>query len=137
MKRTIAAFVACTLINTGHAGDIMQININGTNYAVKTERNDTTADIMDNLPMELNMAQYAGHEYFSTLPFVPRETATQTSELLPGHVYWWGAGNAFVINYAPSNIAPYHSVHIGEITDVAAMDELRRGGTHVKIIVSK
>ena len=136
-RSMFAALGAFALINAAVAGDNMKIQINGTDYVVQTEDNETVTDIVAHLPMSMELVRYAGHEYYVTLPFTPREAAAQTSKLGVGHVYYWGGGNAFVINFAEYDIAPYHSVHIGKIVDAAAVDVLGNASGKVAITVTK
>ena len=136
-RLVFAAPVACAIIGSAFAGENMKIQINGTDYVVQTEDNETVADIVAHLPLSMELVRYAGHEYYATLPFTPRESAAQTSKLGVGHVYYWGGGNAFVINFAEYDIAPYHSVHIGRIVDAGAADVLKNASGKVTVTVIK
>ena len=132
-----ASLVAGAPIGTTFAGDNMKIQINDKIYNVQTEDNDTVADIVAALPLTMDFTRYAGHEYFSDLTFRPRAGGVQTSELMAGHLYYWGGGNAFVINFADYDIAPYHSVHLGRILDADAVEVLRNAPDKVSIKVLK
>jgi len=137
MKRLMATMSACVIINSAFAEEYMKIQINGTDYIVQTDDNETVSDIIANAPVSLDLVRYANHEYTSTLSFTPRDSSTHTSHLLPGHVYWWGMGNAFVINFADSDIAPYKSVHIGQIADTAVIDVLQTADDKISIKIIK
>ena len=137
MKKIFMAVVASAIINSVFAGENMKIQINGTEYSVQTDDNETVADIMANAPVVLDLSRYAGHEYTATLPFSPRDSAEHTSHLLPGHVYWWGMGNSFVINFTDYDIAPYKNVHIGRITDATVTDVLQNAGGTLSIKLIK
>ena len=137
IKEIFMAAAACAIIKPAFAGEIMKIQINGTEYLVQTDDNETVGDIMANAPVVLDLSRYAGHEYTAALPFSPRDSGTHTSHLLPGHVYWWGMGNSFVINFADYDIAPYKNVHIGRITDATVTDVLQNAGDTISIKVIK
>ncbi|MDD3220113.1 MAG: cyclophilin-like fold protein [Lachnospiraceae bacterium] len=83
------------------------------------------------------MTRYAGHEYYSELPFTPEFASETTSEILAGHVYYWDGWNAFVINYIDSDISPYNVVHIGEIADASISDYLTGADETIHIQVSE
>ena len=136
-KAMIAALCACAFVGSATAGESMKLQINGSDYIVQTEDNETVADIVAHLPLSLELVRYAGHEYYATLPFTPRESATQTSKLGAGYIYYWGGGNAFVVNFVDYDIAPYHSVPIGRITDMSAVDVLRHSENNVPVMVVK
>ena len=136
-KPIFALLVGCALANSVFAGENMKIQIDGSDYIVQTEDNETVADIVAQLPLSLELVRYAGHEYYATLPFTPRESANQTSKLGAGYLYYWGGGNAFVVNFADYDIAPYHSVLIGRITDVSAVDILRNAANNVPVMIVK
>lgn len=105
----------------------MKIVINDKVYEIDLDLNTTTADILTHLPFEMEMAEYAGHEFYGTLPFTPANDRKQTSHLLAGHVYYWDGGNSFVINYKECDITPFKSVHIGEFNDKSIIEALKAG----------
>ena len=131
--------IALTLLinTTAYAGEIMQININGKDYVAQMDDNATAADIMAMLPATVDMTKFAGHEYYGTLPRAVRTDAPHTSKLQAGHLYYWDGGDTFVINYADYDISPYSSIHIGEITEPAAMEFLRGAGNKITITLKK
>ena len=59
----------------------MNIVMDGTVYEVKLDDNKTTRDIVENMPLELSMVRYAGHEYYSELPFTPEFDSNRTSNI--------------------------------------------------------
>ena len=137
MKYLVTMVAAWAIINSAFAGEDMKIQINGTEYIVQTDDNETVTDILTQVPFSLELSRYAGHEYTAALPFTPRNSATNTSRLLPGHVYWWAMGNSFVINFTDYDIAPYKNVHIGRITDAAVIDMLQDAGDTISVKVIK
>lgn len=137
MKYLVTMGAVWAIINSAYAGESMKIQINGTEYVVQTDDNETVADIVANAPVALELSRYAGHEYTATLPFAPRDSATHTSRLMSGHVYWWAMGNSFVINFADYDIAPYKNVHIGHITDTSVVDLLQNAGGTISIRIIK
>lgn len=104
-------------------------------YAVKLDDNKTTRDIIQNMPLNLSMVRYAGHEYYSKLSFVPELADTRTSYIQAGHVYYWDGWNALVINYEDYDISPYQVVHIGEILDTGVSLYLRQAADAISISV--
>ena len=78
----------------------MNIVIDGTSYAAAFDDNDTARDIAALAPIDMTMTRFDGHEYYADMPQRPRTSgAAQTSHLDAGHLYYWAAGNAFVINF--------------------------------------
>lgn len=93
------------------------INLDGKNYAAELEDNVTVRDILEGLPLSLDIQRYAGHEYYAELPFRPEFAAERTSHIKAGHLYYWDGWNAFVINYEEYDITPYKVVHLGKINN--------------------
>ena len=102
---------------SGKEGDeqSMKILFNGTEYDVVLEKNVTSDEIVEKLPLSLTLVRYAGHKYYSELPFTPAFSDETTSNIKAGHIYYWDGWNAFVINFEDYDISPYKVVHIGEI----------------------
>lgn len=115
----------------------MKVIIGDKSFDVTLDLNTTTVDILNNLPFELEMVQYAGHEYYGTPPFKPVSDRKQTSLLLAGHIYYWDNWNSFVINYKECDISPFQSVHIGEINDKEGIEALCRAGKKVIVKISE
>ncbi len=115
----------------------MKILLNNKEYEVKLNDTETTRDIVENMPLNLNLVRYAGHEYYSELPFRPTKDKETTSHIEAGHVYYWDGWNAFVINYIDYDIEPYQVVHIGEITDTSIIDVLQNADENISIEVTK
>lgn len=115
--------------------DSMIIKANETEYEVVLDQNESVKNIVENMPLTLDMVRYAGHEFYSELPFTPAFAQERTSEIKAGHVYYWDGWNAFVINYIDSDISPYKVVHIGEIKDKSICDVLADGTDHIRIDV--
>lgn len=114
----------------------MTITMGDKAYEVILDDNKTTQDIMSHAPLDLSLVRYAGHEYYSELPFTPVFDETRTSEIKAGHVYYWDGWNAFVINYIDWDITPYKVVHIGEIVDKSVTDYLSNAEEHVAVTVN-
>lgn len=119
------------------AEETMKITIGDTEYDVILDENITVTDITSNMPLELELTRYAGHEYYAELPFTPKFASETTSQILAGHVYYWDGWNAFVINYIDSDISPYNVVHVGEIADASISDYLTGADETVHIQVSE
>lgn len=98
----------------------------GREYALTAENESAAREIFSRLPESFTVKQYAGHEYFAELPFRPDITGKATSKLKAGHIYYWGGGNAFVLNYEDCDIAPYSSLHIGAFDDAESICEYLR-----------
>lgn len=114
----------------------IKIQINEKEYEVKLDNNKTVKDILSNLPLNLKLSRYAGHEYYSELPFTPTFDQDRTSNIKAGHIYYWDGWNAFVINYKDYDIAPYKVVHIGEILDTNVSEILNQSDNTINIIVN-
>ena len=114
------------------------INFAGKNYVAELEDNATARDILNRMPLSLNLQRYAGHEYFADLPFRPEIAAEKTSRLEAGHLYYWDGGNSFVINYEEFNSAPYKEVHIGKINNAEEICEyLRNANDNISVKIIK
>lgn len=111
----------------------MTIIIDGKEYKVNLMPSQTLSDILAMRPLELELTRFAGHEYYAELPGTPKEVRETTSQLLAGHLYYWGEGNSFVINFEDYDIAPYKSVHLGEIVGGGVVEYLREAGSKIKI----
>lgn len=122
-------------IEEGEASN-MKITLNDIEYEVRLEDNKTVTDIVNNMPLNLNLVRYAGHEYYSELPFTPVNAEDKTTHIQAGHVYYWQGWNAFVINYIDSDITPYQVVHIGEITDSSIIDILQNADENITMHVT-
>ncbi len=116
--------------------DNMQLTIGGTAYEVELDDNITIDDIVKKLPLELTLTRYAGHEYYSELPFTPSFAEETTSDIKAGHVYYWDGWNAFVINYEDTDIAPYQVVHIGEIKSKDVSEMLKNADETIGVSVN-
>ena len=117
--------------------DNMTIRLNEIEYEVTLDQNETVKDIVSNMPLNLDVVRYAGHEFYSELPFTPTFDKDRTSEIKAGHVYYWDGWNAFVINYIDSDISPYKVVHIGEVKDKSVCDILATGTDNIQIEVNE
>ena len=120
---------------SGKEGDeqSMKILFNGTEYDVVLEKNVTSDEIVEKLPLSLTLVRYAGHEYYSELPFTPAFSDETTSNIKAGHIYYWGGWNAFVINFEDYDISPYKVVHIGEIKSEDISDILENSGEKIDV----
>jgi hypothetical protein len=94
----------------------IQIKINNKTYTVVLNDNCCAYDILNMLPMELELRRYAGHEYYSSLPETPTiKGVAMTSEAHAGGLYYFNGWNAFTIVFEDAHIAPYKVVHIGDV----------------------
>lgn len=119
-------------------GGNMKITINNKIYDIKLDNNIVVDEIVSKVPFELEMINYAGHEFYDELPFTPSSKGVgQTSDLKAGHIYYWAGGNSFVLNYRDFDISPYKSVHIGEFTDMSVIDVLKKGSSKIDIKIDK
>lgn len=114
----------------------MKVVINNKEYDVELNINDTSKDILSNLPLNLTMQRYAGHEYYSELPFTPKFDANRTSNIKSGEIYYWDGWNAFVINFEDYDISPYKVVHIGKILDDNISELLSNSEDKIEIKVN-
>lgn len=115
----------------------MKVMINGTEFETVLDSNVTVDEITSELPLDLTLVRYAGHEYYAELPYTPVFAEERTSHIEAGHIYYWDGWNAFVINYEDYDISPYKVVHIGEITDPSVSDMLRNAENEIAVKVEK
>lgn len=113
----------------------MKVIMNNKEYEVELDNNDTTNDILANMPFDLNLQRYVGNEYYGELSFKPKNTEGN-SEIKAGHIYYWDGWNAFVLNFEDRNINPYKVVHIGEVKDKTIIDLLKNSEENISIKVT-
>ena len=123
--------------NKEEVASSMKVIINNKEYEVILDENDTTKDILANMPLELTLQRYAGHEYYSSLSFTPKFDTNRTSNIKAGHIYYWDGWNAFVINFEDYDIDPYKVVHIGEIKDSSIIELLENGEENISVKITE
>lgn len=129
-----AVFSASSLeIPVREKGKTMKITIGDKSFNVTLDENRTASEIAKHLPLELDMVEFAGHEYYAELPFVPFFDKERTSHLKAGHIYYWDGWNSFVVNYKEADIAPYKSVHIGAIEGEEASQLLAKSPKNIRL----
>ncbi|NCB99737.1 MAG: hypothetical protein EOM34_03535 [Clostridia bacterium] len=114
----------------------MEMTLGENIYTVVLNDNVTVEKIKANMPLDIEMVRYAGHEYYGELPFTPVMAAEKTSEIKAGHVYYWDGWNAFVINYEDMDISPYQVVHLGEVTDNGISESLKTTEDNVNVHIA-
>ena len=138
MKLLLAVLCFILLVvNCASASAGILLNVDGKVYHADTEENITVQEILERLPLKLDMTRYAGHEYFAELQFRPKSSSEmRTSQLKAGGIYYWNGGNSFVINFKDYNIAPYNSVYLGIVKEVESLCAyLREAGENVSVSV--
>ena len=138
MKFLIAFMLVMLYVQCAGAAEKISLKINGENFSVEVQDNITAQEIFKNVPLALTMTRYAGHEYYSELPFTPSFDSEKTSSLKAGCLYYWDGWNSFVINYEDCDISPYKSVHIGSVDEAEKICAiLRSAGGKISITVEK
>lgn len=113
----------------------MTIILDGKEYPVKLQNNRTVDDIVNMLPLELELQKYAGHEYYASLKQKPyNDSQYGTSQIKANSIYYWDGWNAFVINYEESDITPYTLIYLGDI-DGNISSVLKNKGETIQIKV--
>ncbi len=115
----------------------MKLTIDGQAYSFAPDDNSTVREILANLPLDLSLVRYAGHEYYAELPFTPEFDETRTSHILAGHLYYWDGWNAFVINFEDWDITPYQVVHLGEILSDTVASYLETAPETIQVTLIK
>ena len=136
MKMVFVAILMSLYGMVAMASDV-KIYIDNKEYEVLLDDNKTASDIFENISDTISLKKYAEHEYTVRLDFEPYEESEQTPNLIAGHIYYWAPGNAFVINYADTNIAPYISVHVGEFVDKSVCDVLQNSEKEITINIKQ
>ena len=136
MKKLFVAILMSLYGMVAMASDV-KIYIDNKEYEVLLDDNKTASDIFENISDTISLEKYAEHEYTVRLDFEPYEESEQTPNLIAGHIYYWAPGNAFVINYADTNIAPYISVHVGEFVDKSVCDVLQNSEKEITINIKQ
>ncbi len=94
----------------------IQIKTNNKTYTAMLNDNCCVDDILNMLPMELELNRYAGHEYYSSLPEKPTiKGVAMTSDAHAGGLYYFNGWNAFTIVFENAHIDPYKVVHVGDV----------------------
>lgn len=112
----------------------INININGTNYQVTLEDNDTTRAFINKLPLEINMSELNGNEKYyylnESLPSIP----SKIGQINNGDLMLYGS-DCLVLFYE-SFESSYSYTRIGKIDNPAALkDSVGKG--NVKVLFSK
>lgn len=108
----------------------IQIKINNKTYTAVLYDNCCVDDILNMLPMELELKRYAGHEYYSSLPQKPAiKGVAMTSDAYAGGLYYFSGWNAFTIVFEDAHIAPYKVVHVGNVDKELIADLVSAGKT--------
>ena len=138
MKFLITLLLVMLFIPYSEAAEKISLKIGDDNFSVEAEDNITAQEIFKNIPLNLKMTRYAGHEYYSELSFRPNFESEKTSHIKAGHLYYWDGWNAFVINYEDCDISPYKVVHIGSVDEAEKVcDLLRNADDKINITVKK
>ena len=81
MKLLLAVLLFTLLtVNCASASAGILINVGGKVYHADTEDNVTAREILERLPLKLDMKNYAEHEFFAELPFRPKFAEERTSQ---------------------------------------------------------
>jgi hypothetical protein len=108
----------------------IQIKINNKTYTAVLNDNCCVNDILNMLPMELELKRYAGHEYYSSLPEKPTiKGIAMTSNAHAGGLYYFNGWNAFTIVFEDAHIDPYKVVHVGDVEKEVIADLASAGET--------
>ena len=128
--------VLSVTVSSAAVKESFTLTAGGREYTFTADNESAAREIFAKLPESLTVKEYAGHEYFVELPFRPDIRGEATSKLKAGHIYYWGGGNSFVLNYEDCDIAPYSSLHIGAFDDAEGICEyLRSSGRNITVSV--
>ncbi|WP_455615019.1 cyclophilin-like fold protein [Eisenbergiella sp.] len=116
----------------------MKLILEGKSYTVKLNENKTVRDILDMLPLSLNLQRRGGHEYFNALPEKPELTgAPMTSNVHAKGIYYYDGWTAFTVLFRGSDISPFRVVHIGDVVEDEVIEHLERSGETILAEVEK
>jgi len=92
--------------------DVMKISYAGQNFDL-TVNGDFEKSLAPNLPLTLTFKQNGRHEYFGQLPTTIDDPQQLTSQVVAGGIYFFQDWQAFSLNYADRDIAPYQVSYLG------------------------
>lgn len=96
----------------------IKLTLDGREYTAVFNDNQTVADIIDMMPMELILQRYAGHEYYSELPKKPSvKEVPMTSVAHAGDICYFDGWNAFTVLFGDAYIDPFKVVLVGHVNE--------------------
>lgn len=112
----------------------MKINltINGNNFTATLEDNETTRELLNRLPLELNMSELNGNEKYYYFDDSLPTNSYRPSSINKGDIMLYGS-DCLVIFYESFNTT-YSYTRIGRIDNADNLDEVvGSGGVNVRI----
>ncbi|AVK62794.1 hypothetical protein C5Z26_01040 [Lactobacillus sp. CBA3606] len=106
-------------------------------FWVSLSENAVVTDIKKQFPLTLTLNRSGINEYYKPLPSKVAATAIGTSQVKAGFVYYFAGRNAFSLNFADLNIAPYQVIEPGRFDDATASQYLAKGPQLITVTVSE
>lgn len=94
----------------------MKINYAGRRFDL-TVNEDFEEMLAPSLPVTLMFKLNGGHEYFGQLPTAIDFSQSLTSQVIAGGIYFFQDWQAFSLNYANQDIAPYQVSYLGRLPE--------------------
>ena len=109
------------------AGDTMKMTVNGKDFEITLENNDTVAALKELMPMTLDMSELNGNEKYYYLDTELPSASEKVGNINEGDIMLYG-NNCLVVFYK-SFSTPYSYTKIGHISDTSGLEEaLGKGG---------
>lgn len=113
----------------------INININGENFNLELERNDTTEVLLNHLPLVMELSDLHANEKYEYLPFSLPTASYEPATIEQGDVLLFG-NNCFVIFYKSFKNPGYSYSKIGKIEDTNRLKGVVKNN-RIKVILSK
>lgn len=99
----------------------LQISINGTVFHARLEENPLTVQLVSRCPLELQMQERGGHEYYARLPeSFPQNGCQMISGTKRNQISYFAGWNALSFLFRDADISPYTVAYLGEFEEDAA-----------------
>lgn len=96
-------------------------------FTATLTENPVAQAVLAQLPVTLTLNRSGENEYYQSLPIPIKATTQGTSQVQAGHLYYFAGSNAFSLNFADKDIAPYEVIEIGTFDDANLIASLAQG----------
>jgi len=102
-------------------------------FTATLTENSVAQAVLAQLPVTLTINRSGENEYYQSLPTPIKATTKGTSQVQAGHLYYFAGSNAFSLNFADKNIAPYEVIEIGTFDEPNLTTLLAQGTSSMTV----
>jgi len=114
----------------------ISIEVQGKQYLAELEESPVSNEIQKQFPLNIKLNRSGSNEYYNSLPKSIKSTASGTSQVKSGYIYYFKGSNALSLNFADLNISPYEVIEIGHIVDSDLVQVLSNGSESMEVNIS-